>query len=83
VITTRRKSGTTHRQRGNHSFTKPQIARRNNAGLSTDNRNLTQMFRDELGHLEHTHLALAIKYRRSESSALIMVLFFLSGNHAS
>src|SRR5437667_4977295 len=63
VITTRRKSGTTHRRCGNHSFTKPQIARRNNAGLSTDNRNLTQMFRDELGHLEHAHLALPIKYR--------------------
>jgi hypothetical protein len=24
---------------------------------------LSQMFRDELGHLEHTHLALTIKYR--------------------
>jgi hypothetical protein len=24
---------------------------------------LSQMFRDELGHLEHTHLALTIEYR--------------------
>ena len=25
--------------------------------------NLAQMLRDELGHLEHTHLALTIEYR--------------------
>src|SRR5262249_24819535 len=60
VITPRRKSGTAHRHCGDHFLPSLAIARRNNAGLSTNNRNLTQMFRDELRHLEHAHLALAI-----------------------
>ena len=44
-------------------FCKPAIARRGNAGLLEGNPDLAQMLRDEFGHLEHAHLALAIKYR--------------------
>jgi hypothetical protein len=44
-------------------FSKSAIARRGNAGLLDGNPDLAKMLRDEFRHLEHAHLALAIKYR--------------------
>jgi hypothetical protein len=41
-----------------------QVARRGNAGLKSESAiyDLGNVTRDELGHLEHAHLALAVKY---------------------
>ena len=59
---TRRKSPENIRNQRNNYFFAPQIARRTTAGLSTG-WDLPQMLRDELGHLEHAHLALAVEHR--------------------
>ena len=39
------------------------LSRTGNLFQSGSGQHLPQMLRDELGHLEHTHLALAIEYR--------------------
>jgi len=57
-----RKNGTTHRRCGDNlaaSADSPAQERRAMNGF----KDLAQMLRDELGHLEHTHLALTVEYR--------------------
>jgi hypothetical protein len=57
-----RKNGTTHRRRGTNpaAFSdSPAHERRAMNGF----KDLAKMLRDELGHLEHTHLAFTVEYR--------------------